>query len=70
MPPFYERMPGINLPNVTASRCCRRCLGGCGGRHGAHLVGNIAKGRIGKKEEGGELNLKIVVDPVTRVKGI
>jgi len=54
--PFYERMPGINLPNVTASA---DAVGGILGAAvvagvGAHLVGSIAKGRTGKKEEGGE----------------
>lgn len=54
--PFYKRMPDINLPNVTASA---DALGGALGVAvvagiGAHLVGNIAKGRIGKKDEGGE----------------
>ena len=49
-------MPGINLPNVTASAdAVSGVLGvAVAAGIGAHLVGNIAKGRIGKKEEGGE----------------
>jgi hydrogenase small subunit len=54
--PFYERMPGVNLPGITASA---DAVGGVLGVAvaagiGAHLVGSIAKGRTGKKEEGGE----------------
>ena len=54
--PFYERMPGLNLPNVTASA---DAVGGVmgiavAGGIGAHLVGNLAAGRLGKKEDGGD----------------
>jgi hydrogenase small subunit len=55
--PFYQRMPGLNLPNITASA---DAVGGVlgiavAGGIGAHLVGNLATGRLGKKkEEGGD----------------
>lgn len=54
--PFYERMPGVNLPGITASA---DAVGGVLGIAvaagiGAHLVGSVAKGRIGKKKEGEE----------------
>lgn len=56
--PFYERMPDVPLPKISSSA---DAIGiGLGAAVaagiGAHLVGNIAKGRIGggKKDEGGE----------------
>lgn len=52
--PFYERMPGVPLPNVTASADAIGLVLGAAvvAGIGAHLVGNIATGRIGKKVEG------------------
>ncbi len=53
--PFYERMKGVPLPNITASA---DAIGGILGAAvavgiGAHLIGNIATGRIGKKDHEG-----------------
>lgn len=53
--PFYERMEGVALPNITASA---DAIGGILGAAvvtgiGAHLIGNIATGRIGKKDNEG-----------------
>ncbi|MGB9792034.1 MAG: hydrogenase small subunit [Thermacetogeniaceae bacterium] len=53
--PFYERMKSVPLPNITASA---DAIGGILGAAvavgiGAHLIGNIATGRIGKKDHEG-----------------
>jgi hydrogenase small subunit len=55
--PFYEKMTGVPLPNIEASA---NAVGGVVGAAvvvgvGAHLVGNIAKGRLGKKKDDGEV---------------
>lgn len=51
--PFYQRMEGVPLPNVTASA---DAIGEVLGAAvvvgvGAHLVGNFATGRLGKKKD-------------------
>lgn len=55
--PFYSRMEGVPLPKVTASA---DAVGGVLGAAvvagvAAHLVGNVATGRIGKKDKEGQV---------------
>ncbi|MDH7577297.1 MAG: hydrogenase small subunit [Bacillota bacterium] len=49
--PFYARMPGVPLPNITASADAVGAVLGAAvvAGIGAHLVGNIATGRLGGK---------------------
>lgn len=53
--PFYARMPGVPLPNITASADAVGIVLGAAvaAGIGAHLIGNIATGRFGSKEEEG-----------------
>lgn len=55
--PFYERMPNVHLPNINTSGDTAGAVLGAAvaAGIGVHLVGNVATGRLGKKnEEGGE----------------
>lgn len=55
--PFYERMEPVSLPSVNATA---DAVGGALGVAvvagiGAHLIGNVATGRIGRKDQEGQV---------------